>query len=256
MRVFATCMECQKETGHPSFEPFMVPYYEERIAYIDCSRGHRSAIMLQGQKFEVLMEEGAKALLAGFTQGACSTFASALERTYEFSLRVFMRKLGVNAEKFEAMFKEMAKMSERQFGAFMAIYLIEMGKPYAPNKKITEFRNNVIHKGLIPTPEEAKRFCSEVYSVIFEIAADLRRAMPDPVNQAVMCDLQERSKKIAPDVPRATMCGGAFFNLASCGNKVDFCEALVALEEWGRAIEGAIPVMTALHRSGGEKEGL
>ena len=36
MQIFAMCMECQKELGHPSFEPFFVPYFEDRIAHITC----------------------------------------------------------------------------------------------------------------------------------------------------------------------------------------------------------------------------
>jgi hypothetical protein len=67
MEVFAFCMECQKELGHPTFEPFIVPYYDDRLGPAECSRGHKSVLLLQSQKFEVLLESGANALTAGFT---------------------------------------------------------------------------------------------------------------------------------------------------------------------------------------------
>jgi hypothetical protein len=51
MQIFAVCMECQKELGHPSFEPFFLPYYENRLVEIECSRRHKSVLLLQSQKF-------------------------------------------------------------------------------------------------------------------------------------------------------------------------------------------------------------
>src|SRR5271165_787884 len=41
---------------------------------------------MQSQKFEMLLDSGAAALLEGFTLEACASFAAALERFYEFSL--------------------------------------------------------------------------------------------------------------------------------------------------------------------------
>lgn len=58
-------MECQKELGHPSFETFFLPYYEDRLTEVECSRHHKSVLLLQSQKFEVLLESGANALAGG-----------------------------------------------------------------------------------------------------------------------------------------------------------------------------------------------
>lgn len=83
-------MLCQIELGHPSFEPLFVPYYEDRIAPIKCSRGHESLLIIQNQKFEVLLESGANALSAGFTLEAAATFSTALERFFEFASKVML----------------------------------------------------------------------------------------------------------------------------------------------------------------------
>jgi len=86
-------MECQKELGHPSFEPIIADYYEEALAFIECSRGHKSAILLQSQKFEVLLESAANALIEGYTLEAASSLSSAYERFFEFAINVFCKKV-------------------------------------------------------------------------------------------------------------------------------------------------------------------
>src|ERR1700738_4424007 len=91
MKLFTVCMECQKELGRPSFEPIVVDYYDEALAYIECSRGHKSAIMLQSQKFEILLETAANAFLEGYTIEAASSLSAAYERLFEFAINVFSR---------------------------------------------------------------------------------------------------------------------------------------------------------------------
>lgn len=71
MRMLAPCMQCQIELGHPSFEPIMVDYYDDGLALVECSAGHKTALLVQSTKFEMLLESGATALLEGFTLEAC-----------------------------------------------------------------------------------------------------------------------------------------------------------------------------------------
>ena len=130
------------------------------------SRGHKSAILLQSLKFEVLLESGANALLEGFTFEACAAFSAALERFYEFSLHVICIAHGMSEELFQKMYDEMARQSERQLGAFMMLYAVEFDEAHKLDKQIVEFRNGVIHKGVIPDLDEAKKFCSAVYEII------------------------------------------------------------------------------------------
>jgi len=74
------------DLGRPSFEAFIADYFDDGIALIECSAGHKTALVMQSQKFEMLLDSGAAALLEGFTLEACASFAAALERFYEFSL--------------------------------------------------------------------------------------------------------------------------------------------------------------------------
>ena len=38
MEMFTMCMECVKELGHPSFEPFFVPYYDDLVCDVRVDR--------------------------------------------------------------------------------------------------------------------------------------------------------------------------------------------------------------------------
>jgi hypothetical protein len=164
MRMLASCMQCQIELGHPSFEPIMVDYYYDGLALVECSAGHKTALLVQSSKFEMLLESGATALLEGFTLEACAGFSSALERFYEFALRVICHSRGMcdengnPSEAFAKTFAGMSRQSERQLGASMLLHAMEFGEPYVPPAKLVEFRNNVIHRGEIPTLTDAQKW--------------------------------------------------------------------------------------------------
>ena len=55
----------------------MADYFDDGVATIECSAGHKTALILQSQKFEMLLDSGATALLEGFTLEACASFAAA-----------------------------------------------------------------------------------------------------------------------------------------------------------------------------------
>ncbi|NMM42740.1 hypothetical protein [Pseudoalteromonas arctica] len=214
MKIFASCMECLKELGHPSFEPIFANYYDEPVAYIECDRGHKSALMLQSQKFEVLLESAANALIEGYTLEAASTLSSAYERFFEFSIKVLCSKQGVNEKEFNNTFKDVSRQSERQLGGFLFLYLLEFGESYALDKKLIEFRNKIIHKGYIPTPDEVAKFGEKVYSQIYQITQKLKSSCEEHIQKVVMADLLERNSKLPSNMPRATSTGTIFFSLS------------------------------------------
>ena len=229
MHMFATCMKCLQESGRPNFILAPVPFYDDRVAFFDCAAGHKNALVLQAQKFEVLMESGANALLAGFTLEACASFSTALERCYEFGMKVLMLQLKVSEPVYERMFKEMARQSERQIGAFMALYTVEFGEPFKPHSDVVPFRNAVIHKGQIPTQDEAEKFCGEVYAIVLQLTGRLLSRLPDAIQKAVTLDLAKRHTALPEGVFPATSGGSAFFSLAKKDNAVTFQEAMSSL---------------------------
>jgi len=248
MKIFATCMECQKELGYPSFEPIIADYYDEPVAIIECSRGHKSAFMLQSQKFEILLESAANALLEGYTLEAASTLSSAYERFFEFAINVLCSKQNVNGEELKRTFKYVSRQSERQTGAFLFLYLFEFGETYEINKKLIEFRNQVVHKGYIPTPKEVESFGDRVYLEIFAITQKLKEKCNGDIRKVVTASLLERSQKLPTDMPRATSTGTMFFSLSQAEQKSSFTEAMLSYEVAQKMFLEAVPYMKLLNK--------
>ena len=243
MKIFTMCMECQKELGHPSFEPIVTDYYEEALAFIECSRGHKSAILLQSQKFEILLESAANALIEGYTLEAASSLSSAYERFFEFAINVFCKKSKVSKESIDETFKQVSKQSERQIGAFLFLHLLVFGKHYTLNKRIPELRNKVIHQGYIPTPDEVIKLGELIYQEIVAITNLLSSKLSSELRQVVMETVQVRNEKIPNEMPRATTKGTMFFSLANTNRKETFQEALSGYTESREKLFGSVPYL-------------
>lgn len=124
-----------------------------------CLKGHRSSFVLDSPKFAMLFESGALALLDSYYREAVSSFAAAVERFYQYWTWAVCFDRGVAVEALEKAWSCVANQSERQLGAFIFLHLCVNGEcpPLLPNK-LVEFRNRVIHKGALPSREEAMAY--------------------------------------------------------------------------------------------------
>lgn len=103
-----------------------------------------------------------------------SSFASALERLYEFAIRIFISDSSTD-ELFEQTWKKVANQSERQLGAFLFLYLDKIKKsPPVLSESNTSFRNRVIHKGYIPSKDESVAFGEAVRTIANEVISSMR----------------------------------------------------------------------------------
>jgi hypothetical protein len=141
------------------------------------------------------------------------------------------------------MFAEMARQSERQLGAFMMLYASEFAEPYKPNIKIVEFRNSVIHKGVIPEPDSARKFCADVYELIVPLYGKLSGRYKEEIHKLVRAELREKQKKAAVGLPATTSTGTTFFNIAREPNPASFAEALESFAKAQALIDGGVPQM-------------
>jgi hypothetical protein len=151
---------------------------DDGVYEFECPQGHQTTTVLRTPKHEVLYTIGANAFLDGYFRDGIASFAGALERYYEFALRVISRQKEIAPVAFEAIWKVMSKQSERQFGAFIAVWLLETGKPYTslPQPQIdaqTKLRNDVVHKGKIPTSEE----CVDYGQYVLDVVAPIEQAL-------------------------------------------------------------------------------
>lgn len=190
MRLRTTCLECFNVDGQPPELASSVELRDDGLYQVTCSRGHVTVTAVQQQKFEILFDLGAMALLDGYTREATSSIAASLERFFEYYMLVVSLKHGIAYEQFLKAWAPISALSERQIGAFLFLYVVENKKPLEPlilNAKPkldgrgrgdtptwSAFRNSVIHKGYIPSTVEVIEYGNLVYQFIYRLIGDLR----------------------------------------------------------------------------------
>ena len=95
----------------------VVGYHDSPVYEAECSAGHKLVMILQEQKFEILFQIGAFALLDGYYREAVSSFTSSMERFHEFAIRCFLLHDSVPEAQVTAVWSEVSNQSERQLGA-------------------------------------------------------------------------------------------------------------------------------------------
>lgn len=189
-------MQCFKEFGRPTDEFQLVEFRDDSRYEIKCSHGHETITILQEQKFEILFDIGSHAILDGYYREAVSSFTSSLERFYEFSLRVFLEKEFNTDELFQKCWKKVANQSERQLGAFCFLWAVNFGDlPELLSNTQVEFRNAVIHKGKIPTREEAIKYGDSVLDVLIPQVLDIKKRFSEQVRKVTFYHLRNARSK-------------------------------------------------------------
>lgn len=169
-----------------------------------CTCGFEFLTIIQQQKFELLFQIGAYALKSGDPRGAVSSFASSLERCYEFIIRTILCHNDIHEFLVAEIWKQVSSQSERQLGAFIFLYTQQVGmKPEMLHHKKVAFRNQVIHKGKIATRKEALDFGQAVLdierSLLVQVKAHCDRAM----RQVVLSQMNDCAQKEG-DLPAIT----------------------------------------------------
>lgn len=198
----------KKEIGDEEIE---VDFNNENSYLVVCKNGHTSHTQLQNEKFELLFDIAAMALIDGYTKECVSTIASSFERFVEFYIKVIAIKKQVNFENYISTWKLLSKQSERQLGAFYILQLTEFGQTkYTLVQKWVEFRNRVTHQGYIPTSSEAIEYGEYILSLINSILLDLREENLDSVEKAgffgftydgkIISEKQMRTSAVIPTI--------------------------------------------------------
>ena len=203
MKVIASCIACMKksaETFQTAGSSIPVRFFPAEIddagvVYITCEHGHHTAMIHRNRKHQILFDSGCLALLDDYTNEAVSSFSAALERAYEFFIRVSYRKLGVSFSLLESSWKQIAVQSERQFGAFILLFPVVAGESFSLPQIIPELRNKIIHRGYIARSGEVVEYAKLVFLVIRKIMQVLNDKCPTEmwaeINEAA--ELQKKS---------------------------------------------------------------
>lgn len=184
MKLLMSCPKCSKDVGTGDRE-MQVEFRDEGLYIVTCSKNHESIVAIQNQKYEILFEMAAFAMLDGYYREAVSGFAVTIERLHEFYLSVLSEANNIPREEFLSVWKHVQKQSERQFGGFLFAYLLinkksiyNIGDVKLKTKKETfsKFRNRVIHEGYIPSFQEALEFGSIVLNYAQELIKQLKNS--------------------------------------------------------------------------------
>lgn len=206
MKLFFHCLECAQKTPEPSLNFAFIDIRNDGLYEFVCPKGHKSVSILQEQKFEILFQIGAHAVLDGYYREAVSSFSASLERFYEFYVKVTWLSRDIVEDTIEQTWKKISQQSERQLGAFICLYLIETGHPPTIlSNKWRTFRNNVIHKGLIPEKKEAIEYGQEVLDLILPVLNDLQSNHKEEVQKMVSQHVRRISSKAPVGTKKGTL---------------------------------------------------
>lgn len=177
MNIPTTCPRC----AHSD----QTEYLDGGIHDLTCPAcGQRYALFIRKHRFETLFDLGTRALLAGYAREAVVNFAAALERCFEFYLRCALLErsaadghtLEDAAHALDATWKLLVSQSERQLGAFAAVYLGRQGRApefLTPAGLGADFRNRVIHRGDLPRTEEVQAYAARLFALINRLLEEL-----------------------------------------------------------------------------------
>jgi hypothetical protein len=88
MRIPMFCVKCV-QNGNPAMAFLKnADVRDDGVYEIECPHGHSGVIAVQEMKFEILFELAANAIFDGYYREAVASFASGLERFFEFYVRI------------------------------------------------------------------------------------------------------------------------------------------------------------------------
>jgi hypothetical protein len=203
MKLYGACTECAMDLGGGPFSSTadfawvdLGDLREEGVARGKCPRGHEVNVIIQASRHVILFDSACLALLDGYYREAIGSFAVALERFYEFALRVICAHRGLGHEIVEEAWKLLGT-SEREFGAFTFVYALLTGKPL-PKWKLADERNAATHKGRLPTQEGAFAFGDACYQRILAVTNELRTTAEGALNGEISRQMAERHAHLGP----------------------------------------------------------
>ncbi|MDV3434329.1 hypothetical protein R1H25_02560 [Stenotrophomonas sp. C2852] len=178
----------------------MAEYNDSGVFHLACDQGHQSVTVLQQNRFELLFEIACNAINDGYYREAVSSFAASLERFYEYAIRVMLKDADTSPDVFSKSWKEVSNQSERQLGAFIFLWAACFGeKPGILDQDKQgdwpKFRNRVVHKGAIPSKEEAILFGEKIHRVIAPLRSSLSHKMADACAAVMLEALREMTPK-------------------------------------------------------------
>ena len=209
MRSIAVCPSCIEEQVKKGVKPAPKPLTGELddrgFINVECDQGHRGVVIYDARRYDVLAQSAARAFVDGYTNEVIAVMAAALERAYEFYIRVSCRAKSLPAPAIELAWKGVVAQSERQFGAFQFLYLIDRGEAFKLEQSITRTRNNVVHRGKIASEAEALEFAEKAYEVIRLLERSIEEKFPGYAAEEASREVEAQKAAVPAGTPQVTL---------------------------------------------------
>lgn len=178
MRIPLFCPVCTMNAPMASgdiLQAAAAPITDSGAYFVRCEAGHELSVILQLHRFQALAEIALQAIIDGYYREAVTSFAASMERVFEFYIACVWISQGVAMTDRQQRWKMVAASSERQIGLFIGVYCAQTGaSPVLISQKQTEFRNEVVHKGRIPSENQAVDYGQAVANVVLPLLAELQ----------------------------------------------------------------------------------
>ncbi len=168
-----------------------------------CPLGHRSLSMVQSTRHDVLFTSGTLAFLDGYYNEAVSTMAAALERAYEYFIRIALRGSGLDSLGIDDFWRGLGSQSERQFGAFLVLWRVHTKSRFPPDDDERRFRNSIIHRGHLPSADETYQWASKTFARIKLISAHVHVFWSKEAQDELLASF-DRQRADVPDLPASS----------------------------------------------------
>lgn len=208
------CLEEAQQRGEEynyDFEKYvLVELNEDGIYNYKCPNNHIQWTFIHEHLFQILFDLGVLALSDSYTREAISSFATSLERFYEFIIKLILLSENRSEKLLEKLWKHISLQSERQLGAFISLYASKFNKlPTLPVTKLVKFRNDVMHKGKIPNEVETLEYGQSISDIIFDGLFDLRNYFQNDVCEQIHRVYQYNVKKVEEKHQEIKKAGGS-----------------------------------------------
>lgn len=174
------------------------------VVHSRCEQDHAVTFFLNEPAFELTFELSALALLDGYYRESVLGFTTALERLYVFAAKFIAARRGLPTDVFALAWKKINR-AERQLGAFLALYALEMTEPCDLKSidRFTELRNHVAHEGLIPPRDQVLEYGAAALDFIHRtlrelLGTELSEAQERGIALAFQIAVEERKTREAP----------------------------------------------------------
>jgi hypothetical protein len=209
MKAIAACPTCileeSKDGKQPRFNPVVGELDDNGSIHVTCEHKHYGIVVYNERRYSVLVKSAARAFLDGYTNEVVAVMSSALERAYEFYIRVSCAAKGVNPQAFEGAWKVVASQSERQLGAFQFLHLLDHGHHLPVDQAISHTRNKVVHQGHIIREAGALEYAEKVFAVVDALDNSMQSMFPSYYKEEAEREVRVQQEAIPQGVEYLTL---------------------------------------------------